>query len=243
MARLGDVDRVRISGIDVLIERKRVKNIRLRICPPDGAVRVSAPVRAPVSAVAGLVNEKLGWIEKHRARFSQATSATDLEYVSGEVHYVRGAPLTLKLEPGSDRFKVVVTGAELVLRGPVHARTSERAAALERWHRAEAKREAQRLVAQWEPRLGVAVSALGMKRMTTRWGTCNSLARRVWLNTELIKRPPACFEYVVVHELAHILVADHSARFWGVVAKHLPEYRAARAELDRWPIWAHGRVP
>ncbi len=244
MARVGDLERLRISGIDVLVERKRVKNIRLRICPPDGSVRVSAPLRTGTASVEAMVVDKLDWIEKHRRRYSAATPLSSLEYVSGEVHYLRGEPLTLRLVPSTGRFKVEATaGSELVLRGPVHARLSERAAALERWHRSEARREAERLVALWEPRLGVSVAALGLKRMTTRWGTCNPRARRVWLNVELIKRPPDCFEYVVVHELAHILVPDHSPRFWAVVARQLPGYRSARAELDRWPTWAHGRVP
>ncbi len=226
------------------MERKRVKHIRLRVYPPGGEVRVSAPLRTPSAAIEAAVLDRLDWIEGHRRRYVGATPAAGLEYVSGEVHYLRGEPVTLRLEPRHAGFSVSLgIGGELVLRGPAHARLGERAAALERWQRAEATREAERLVALWEPRLGVEVAALGLKRMRSRWGTCNPTARRVWLNTELIKRPATCFEYVVVHELAHILVPDHSSRFWAVVGRHLPAYREARAELDRWPTWAHGRLP
>ncbi len=238
------IEGLNVAGLDVVVERKRIKTLRLRVSPPDGAVRISVPLRTPRSAIEAAIHSRRDWIEAHRRRYASQPSALDLEYVSGETHFHQGRAVTLRVEsrPGQPTV-TLAPGDELLLGCPPHTPYAGRAAALERWQRSEARSEAQRLVAAWAPRLGVEVSAVGIKRMSTRWGTCNPVARRVWLNMELIKRPPECFEYVVVHELAHVLVSDHSRAFWAVVARHLPDWRAAKAELDRWPTWAHGRVP
>lgn len=230
-----------VGGIEVLVERKRVKHLRLRVYPPDGEVRVSAPLRTPLREVEAAVEERLDWISQHRLRYQSATSVASLEYVTGEMHYLRGEAVTLRLEVAAGGYSVDATpDGALVLRAPASARLEGRAAALERWYRAQAQRDARVLVDAWAERMGLEVPALGLKRMRSRWGTCNPSARRVWLNTELIKRPPRCYEYVVVHELAHVVVPNHGPEFWALVGRHLPGWRTARAELERWPTWAHG---
>ncbi len=232
-----------VGGIEVLVERKRVKHLRLRVYPPDGEVRVSAPLRTPLSEVEAAVEERLDWIAEHRQRFRRAQSAASLEYVSGEVHYLRGEALTLRLEPAGAFGVSENDDGNLVLRAPPSARLEVRAAALERWYRAQAQSDARALVSTWSLRMGLEMPLIGLKRMRSRWGTCNPATKRVWLNTELVKRPPRCYEYVVVHELAHVVVPHHGPEFWALVSRHLPGWRAARAELERWPTWAHGRLP
>src|SRR5690606_18421952 len=168
------------------------------------------------------------------------------EYVNGERISLLGEEQILRfvnVGGSSGRLLIPVTSgaapspAELVVEVPFGATREVRKQTLERHLRREAKRLFAAEVAVWEPRLGVSVAQLGIKRMKTRWGTCNPTARRVWLNLALIQRPPRCLEYVVVHELAHLLVADHSRAFWALVERHLPDYRAAKALLARTPLW------
>jgi len=235
---------ITVAGVAVEVLRKRIKNLHLRVYPPDGRVRVSAPLRMPAWQLNELVAERLPWILKQQERFGQAPKTSTLEYVSGEMHYFQGRPYRLELrQSGSLKPAVRLSGEAIELQLPAHARFAQRQQLLERWYRQQARLAAGPLLESWSLALRAGYSAWGIRQMKSRWGSCNPGARRVWLNSELIKRPPACLEYVVVHELAHLIVPDHSAAFWAVVERHLPGWRGARAELRRWPLWANGRLP
>lgn len=229
--------------MQVSVVRKRVKNVNLRVYPPAGDVVVSVPLRMPDGVVREVVTDRLPWIRRQRSRYASAPALRFREYVDGEEHHVFGRSYTLRLAHGRG-----ATGWSTAEQGVIelHAKPFADHAARERayyaWLRRLLDAEIERLVASWAPRLGVEVSAWGVKRMKTRWGTCNHRARRIWLNLELVKRPRECLEYVVVHELAHIIVPDHSRTFWSVLDRHMPAWRDAKAELDRWPLWADGPV-
>ena len=233
-----------IEDVRVSVVRKRVKNVNFRVYPPAGDVVVSVPLRMSDSVVLEVLTGRLPWIRLQRSRYASAPPARFLEYVDGEEHRLFGRCYTLRLVHGAGRTGPSATDRDVVA---LHVRPfadhDARRRAHEAWLRRVLATEIERLVAEWSPRLGVEVAAWGVKRMKTRWGTCNHRARRIRLNLDLVTRPPACLEYVVVHELAHILVPDHSRAFWDVLDTHMPHWRRARTELGRWPLWADGPLP
>lgn len=228
----------------VSVVRKRVKNVNLRVYPPAGDVVVSIPYRMSEGVVREVVHDRLPWIRLQRSRYLAAPPIRFLEFVDGEEHRVFGDSYRLRLahERGSTGWSAASEGV-IDLHVKPFAEHATRRRAYEAWLRRQLVAEIERMVGVWAPELGIEVSAWGVKRMKTRWGTCNHRAKRIWLNFELVKRPRACLEYVVVHELAHIIVPDHSRAFWAVLDEHLPNWRTAKAELGRWPLWADGPVP
>lgn len=234
-----------VDGLTIRITPKRVKNINLRVQPPLGDVHLSVPVGTSEAAVRSVVRERRTWIDRHRRKFRQLPRPLYRDYVDGECINVLGEALTLRFVTGKRQAKSPdsstagsLTGvANLTIAIPLGANRELRKRAVERRLRLEAKHRFAAEVARWEPRLGVTVAQLGIKRMKTRWGTCNPTAGRVWLNLALIERPARCLEYVVVHELAHLLVADHSPAFWAVVERQLPDFRSSKALLARHPLW------
>jgi predicted metal-dependent hydrolase len=227
-----------VEGLDVEIVRKDVRTLRIGVYPPEGRVRVSAPLGVGDEAIRGSVVRRLDWIEKHRERFRSQIREGELEYVEGELILFRGELCPLRLVPAAGRTSVSFhpESKRLELRIQRNSRREEREKALYSFFRAELKREIPLLIAQWEPILGVNVAEWGIKRMKTRWGTCNPKARRVWINLELAKRPPACLEFVLVHELAHLIEKSHDARFKAVLDRHLPAWRAAQKLLKSYPL-------
>lgn len=228
-----------IEELSVEVVRKRVQRVNLRVVPPHGHVRVSAPHTVPDRDVRRFVLEHLEWIRRHRARIRALPRPAEASFTPGEVHYLGGAPIRLTVREGAVRS--TVTFAEpgvLLLSVPTHADREARQAALERFYRAHLRAAIAPLLARWEPRMGVRVAAWGVKRMKTRWGSCNPSARRIWLNLELAKRRPELLEYVVVHELAHLHVADHGPVFQALMTRFLPGWRTLRRELNAWPTWA-----
>jgi len=229
---------VEVSGVRVAVTRKRVKNLNLRVVPPDGAVHLSVPLGTPESAVRELLQRRLEWIDRHRQRMLELPRPAYRQYVSGETVYLLGERRTLRFVHTARRGPLAPADeGEIVVHVPLGAAREVRAKAVGRWLRQEAKSEFRAEVSRWEPRLGVKVEQLGVKRMKSRWGTCNPAAKRIWLNRALVERPRCCLEYVVVHELAHLLVPDHSPAFWAVVERHLPHWRAAKRELAQHPLW------
>lgn len=235
-----------VDGVRVLVTRKRVKNLNLRVHPPHGEVRLSAPLRTPDTVIRALVRDRLAWIARHRTRLRKLPRPQFKEYVSGEELSVLGKQHVMRFTSASSAEVPLPTAyeprnrqvsSELVFRVPLGANRDARKRVVDRWLRRQAKREFAAVVASWEARMNVSVKHLGIKRMKTRWGTCNPTAGRVWLNAALIERGPECLEYVVVHELAHLLVPDHSPAFWRLVERHLPAWREAKSLLDSSPLW------
>jgi len=227
-----------VQGIDVEVVRKEVRTLRIGVYPPEGRVRVSAPFGVGDEAIRGSVERRLDWIEKHRERFRSQIREGELDYAEGDLILFRGELCPLHIVSGATRVSVSYRpdSKRLELRLPRDSSREEREKALYSFYRGELKRELPLLIARWEPRLGVKVAEAGIKRMKTRWGTCNPRARRVWINLELAKRPPACLEFVVVHELAHLIEKSHDARFKAVLDAHLPDWRSAQKLLKSYPL-------
>jgi predicted metal-dependent hydrolase len=226
-----------VDGIPVHVVRKPIKHLHLGVYPPDGRVRVSAPLHVTDDAVRMAVIGRLAWIRKHQARFAAQARQSARRMVSGESHLFLGRRYRLQvLEHRDVRQSVVVRGSTLELHVQPGTTDARREAILYGWYRAILRELVPPLIARWEPVLGVRAADWGIKRMKTRWGSCNTRDRRVWVNLELIKKAPECLEYVVVHELVHLLERGHGARFKALMDRHLPRWREVRARLNAEPL-------
>ena len=233
-----------ISGIKVEVLRKDIKNLHLGVYPPAGRVRVAAPLVVSDEAVRLAVIDKLGWIRRQKARFAEQSRQSQREMVNGESHYFLGRRYRLRVHEQAAPARVTLRGvASLDLFVRPGASVEQREAVLLRWHREQLKALIPPLLDKWQPVLGVAVADWGVKKMKTRWGSCNPASRRVWFNLELAKKPVQCLEYIVVHELLHLLERRHNERFAALMEVHVPQWRQYRATLNKAPLgheeWDH----
>lgn len=225
-----------VSGIPVQIVRKKIKNLHLATYPPEGRVRIAVPLHVDDEAARLAVTSKLGWIRKQQQIFSEQLRQSEREMVNGESHYVRGRRYRLKVieEPGRQRVRL--SGHTLEIKVRPGSTAEHRRAVLDRWNRERLQVDVDRLVAKWEPLVGARVNEARIKRMRTRWGTCNPQAARIWINAELAKKPDECLEYIVVHEMVHLLERRHSDVFKAHMDRLLPLWRNHRDTLNSVPL-------
>lgn len=229
-----------VRGLRVSVVRKAIKNLHLGVYPPDGRIRVAAPFALSDAAVRVAVIGRLPWIKRRRASFEAQPRESPRELVDGESHFFCGRRYRLRvIEVGEGRARVEVSAKQiLALHVPRGAAVEVRDRVLQAWYREQLRARVPPLLEKWEAKLGVRVRAWGIKRMKTKWGSCNASAGRVWLNLELIKKPPASLEYVLVHELAHLISRKHDQQFQSTIDRHLPAWRHARDELNAAPLSA-----
>jgi hypothetical protein len=231
------VKRISVSGIAVEVVRKDIKNLHLGVYPPMGRVRVAAPLVVSDEAVRLAVIDKLGWIKRQRAKFAGQPRQSEREMVNGESHYFLGRRYRLRVTEQDGPARVAIRGVvSLDLFVREGAATEQREAVLLRWHREQLKALIPDLLARWQLALDVKVANWGIKKMKTKWGACNVGARRIWLNLELAKKPVQCLEYIVVHELLHLLERNHTERFTALMDQHLPDWRTRRVVLNSSPL-------
>ncbi len=232
-----EASEIRVDGIAVRVLRKDIKNLHLGVYPPNGRVRVAAPLAVSDDAVRLAVVGRLKWIKKQRATFAAQTRESPRELVSGESHYFLGRRYRLRVlfDMSSNRL-VQQDRTRLELHVVPGADTKVRERALQRWYRQRLRELIPPLLEKWEPIVGVRVAFWGIKRMKTRWGSCNDTAERIWLNLELAKKPPACLEYILVHEMVHLKERHHTDRFGAFMDRFMPQWRLRREELNRAPL-------
>jgi predicted metal-dependent hydrolase len=236
-----DKIRIRVSGVPVEIVRKGIKNLHLGVYPPHGRVRVAAPLRVSDDAVRLAVVGKLGWIKRQRARFEAQPRQSEREMVSGESHYFLGQRYRLRVVTYDGPAKVVVRNKSVIeLRVRRESSAEHRERVLQRWYRQQLKELIPPLLEKWQPALGVQADEWAIKKMKTKWGACNVKVRRIWLNHELAKKPAQCLEYIIVHELLHLLERQHNDSFFALMNEYLPQWRSRRSELNAAPL-AHAR--
>jgi predicted metal-dependent hydrolase len=228
---------ISIRGLPVDVVRKSIKNLHLGVYPPHGRVRVAAPLAVTDEAVRLAVIGKLGWIKRQRARFEEQPRQSKREMVSGESHYFLGQRYRLNVMVQNGPARVAIRNKRRIDLFVREGRdTAQRERVLLAWYRQQLKALIPQLIAQWEAAMGVKVAEWGVKQMKTKWGACNIEARRIWLNLELAKKPLQCLEYIVVHEMAHLLERHHNDRFTRLMDSFLPQWRLQRAELNRAPL-------
>jgi hypothetical protein len=229
--------KITVSGLRVEIVKKNIKNLHLGVYPPAGRVRVAAPLRVSNEAVRLAVIGKLGWIKRQQARFERQPRQSEREMVSGESHYFSGQRYRLRVCAGIGPAKVVIRNNSIIeLHVRLGASVETRQRVMMNWYRQHLKDAIPPLLEKWRKRLDVDVSAFGIKRMKTKWGTCTVDARRIWINLELAKKSADSLEYVVMHELVHLLAKHHDDRFVAIMDKHLPRWRVLREELNCLPL-------
>ena len=232
-----EASEIRVSGIRVQIVRKDIKNLHLGVYPPNGRVRVAAPLRVSNDAVRLAVIGKLGWVKRQQARFVAQPRQSEREMVSGESHYFLGKRYRLCVIEYHGAGKVVLRNKS-TMAVYVRSETSaeQRRKVLQRWYREQLKALIPPLLEKWQPVMGVQIADWGIKQMKTKWGACTVKARRIWVNLELAKKPVRCLEYIVVHELVHLLERHHSDRFSAYMDQFLPPWRRYRTELNHSPL-------
>ena len=230
---------LKVGGIEAVVLRKTVKNLHLNVLPPVGKVRVTAPPDMGDDAIRTFLATRLGWIKRQQSKFRGQERQTPREYVSGETHYLFGKKYRLEIaEEDVKPFAEVKGKSKILLSVRPKSVTLKREQIMQDWYRKELRILIMRLITKWEKRIGVKASKWGIKRMKTRWGTCNHKAKRIWLNLELVKKPESCIEYAVVHELIHLIEEKHSNKFMSLLDQHLPKWKSEKEELNRL-ILAH----
>ncbi|PKQ23711.1 MAG: metal-dependent hydrolase [Actinobacteria bacterium HGW-Actinobacteria-5] len=226
-----------VAGLGVDVIYKDIKNLHISVYPPMGRVRVAAPHRLNEEAIRLAVIQRLPWIKTQRQQLQDAERQTERRMVSGETHYVWGERYRLD-SSRVGRSGVKLVGKTLWLAAPAGADAEAKKAVLDRWYRRQLKAGLPGLLAKWEPIIGEQVKKVVVRRMKTKWGTCQTASRAIWLNPELAKKNPRCLEYIVVHELTHFIERTHNERFIELMDLHMPDWRARRDELNDAPLAA-----
>lgn len=223
---------IQIADISLEIVKKNIKNIHLSVLPPDGKVRISAPMAMSDDAIIMFVRTKLGWIRKQQAKFEAQPRQSEREYVSGETLYVWGRQYFLQVEYGYKGNALVLDGNKAILTVRKESTAKQREAFVNEWYRGLLKAEVEKYLPKWEKITGLYCSSWQSKYMTTRWGTCNTGTRKIWLNLQLAKKPVECLEYVILHELAHLTVKNHGADFVAILDQYMPYWRELKKQLN-----------
>jgi predicted metal-dependent hydrolase len=227
-----------IRGIDVDVFYKDIKNLHIGVYPPMGRVRVAAPRRLDDEQVRLAVIQRLSWIKRQRERLQSTQRQSEREMVTGESHYVWGIRRRLKVIERSGRAHFETEGDRLLLYVPEGTTPQRRREYLDGWYRQQLRQALPTLIAKWEQKLDVKVPQWSIRRMKTKWGSCNRETRHIWLNTELAKKHPDCLEYVLVHEMTHYLERNHGERFTKLMDGFMPSWPARRDQLNDSPLAA-----
>lgn len=228
---------ISISNLQIEVLRKDIKNMHLAVYPPNGRIKVSVPSKMDEEIVRLFAISKLGWIKKHVKNFKSQARETIREYVSGESHFLQGRRYLLEVVERPGYSKVELRGVKkIVLHIKPGTSTEERAKVMKEWYRKEVKKQIPELIEKWEKVIGVKANDWGVKQMKTKWGACNIEEKRIWLNLELAKKPSICLEYIIVHELVHLLERNHNDKFIKHMNQFMPKWRLHRDELNSLPV-------
>jgi len=221
-------------AVDVVL--KDIKNIHLSVHPPTGRVTVSAPTRMSLDTIRVFAISKLGWIRQQQRKLQEQDRETPREYLDRESHYVWGKRYLLKVIERDQPPSVELKHSRMHVYVRQGTDEAKRQMIVEEWYREQLKRAVPPAIAKWETELGVKVERWFVQQMKTKWGSCNHRARTIRLNTDLAKKPRECLDYLIVHELVHLLEPTHNARFVGLMDRYLPKWQSCRAALNRLPL-------
>ena len=229
---------IQLGEIAIALTRKDVKHVHLSVHPPSGRVTLVAPNGTRSEVARAYASSKLGWIRDQQVRMRGQARETPRQFVERESHYLWGRRYLLTVREEQAKPSIRLSHRAIMLTVRPGSNGDKRAAVIHEWHKSLLHKAVRELIARWEPTLGVDVAGYFLQRMKTKWGSCNHRARTIRLNTELVKKPKDLLEYVVVHEMLHLMEPTHSERFLGLMSKHYPAWREARAELNELPLAA-----
>lgn len=221
-----------VSNIPIKVIRKSVKNMQLAVYPPMGDVRITAPPHYTESNIRLAVVSRLQWIKQQQERFIAQARQTQREMVSGETCYLWGQAYELRVTYQQGKHSIRLNGRYLELSVRPNTSLENRLLVLSQYYRQQLKARIPALLDKWQIKLGVQTCGWGVRRMKTKWGSCNTRDKRIWLNLELAKKPLPCLEYVLVHELAHLLEGSHNHKFVAILDEALPAWKSLRKILN-----------
>lgn len=225
-----------IGDITVDVVFKDIKNIHLSVHPPTGRVRISAPLRMDVDNVRVFAVSKLGWIKQQQRKLRAQERETPREHIDRESHYVWGRRYLLKVSEEDVAPAVELKHNRMILRVRPGTPGDKRQEIVDEWYRGQLRQALPSVIEKWEPLIGVPVERCFVQRMKTKWGSCNPGRRSIRLNTDLAKKPRECLDYIVVHEMVHMLEPTHNARFVALMDRFMPNWHTYREELNRLPV-------
>jgi predicted metal-dependent hydrolase len=228
--------RLQLGKIDVDVVRKNIKNVHLSVHPPTGRVRIAAPQRMSLDTVRVFVIAKLQWIKSQQQKLREQERESPREYLDRESHYVWGKRYLLKIIEGNEPPRVELSHSRMSLQLRPRTDAGKRRAILDKWYRELLRVAVPPLIEKWERLMGVKVKGHFIQRMKTKWGSCNHFAKTIRLNTDLARKPRECLEYIVVHEMAHLLERTHNDRFLGIMDRFMPKWQFRREILNRLPL-------
>lgn len=227
---------IHLGDITVEVTQKDIKNVHLSVYPPLGQVKIAAPERMELDTIRIYAISKLSWIRKQQAKILSQKREAPREYITRESHYYLGKRYLLNVieHQAAPIVKLKHNKIELYIRPETS--TEKRKEILEDWYRVQLKELVHKQITKWETIMGVQSNEFGIKKMKTKWGTCNIEAKRIWLNLELAKKPIQCIEYIIVHELTHLLERNHNTRFVAIMDNYLPNWKELKVELNKLPV-------
>lgn len=220
-----------IAGIQIAVFKKNIKNMHLYVKPPDGHVSVSAPESMSDETIERFVRTKITWIKRQIQKFDDQPRQSKREYVSGETMYVWGKQYFLQVEHGK-KNALMLNGNTVHLTVRKESNADQRGKVVNEWYRKELKAEIVKMLPKWEEQTGIKAQDWKVRYMTTRWGSCNLKTGTIWLNLQLAKKPPECLDYVILHELIHLVEKGHGDRFIGLMDQFMPMWREVKAKLN-----------
>lgn len=232
-----NMETLSISTFTIDIVRKDIKNMHLAVYPPNGRIRLSAPEKTDTDMMRLFAISKISWIKKNIKKFVAQPRETPREFISGESHYFQGKRYLLNVIEHKGINKVEIKGTKNInLYIKPNSTKDTKGRILKEWHRTEMKKQIPELITKWESIIGVKSNEWAIKQMRTKWGTCNIEEKRIWLNLELSKKPIICLEYIIVHELVHLLERNHNEKFVSYINQFMPKWRIHRDELNNLPV-------
>ena len=227
---------VKLGDIAVGVVLKNIKHVHLSVHPPTGRVTVSAPTRMSLDTIRVFAISKLGWIKQQQQKLQDQERETPREYLDRESHYVWGRRYLLRIMEAEQPPSVEISHSRLFLRIRPGTNLDKRKEILEEWYRTQVRSAAPGIFGKWVPLLGVKVERLFVQRMKTKWGSCSRTSPSIRLNTDLAKKPAECLEYVIVHEMAHLLEATHNKAFVALMDHFMPQWRHRQEQLNQLPL-------
>ncbi|MEN9676524.1 MAG: hypothetical protein RIS76_2420 [Verrucomicrobiota bacterium] len=229
---------IQLGRLSIRVTRKDIKNVHLSVHPPDGRVTLVTPKTTRPEVARAYAISKLRWIRNQQERLARQERETPRQFIERESHYLWGRRHLMTIQHREARASVSLDHKRITLTVRPGSDATKRAEAIHEWHKTLLHAEVPALIRKWEPKLKVTVAGYFLQRMKTKWGSCNHQAGHIRLNTELVKKPKDLLEYVIVHEMIHLLEPVHSERFVRILENHYPSWREARAELNELPLAA-----
>ena len=230
------MDKISLGDIVIDVEMKDIKNIHLSVYPPKGRVRIAAPSRMNLDTIRIYAISKLSWIKKQQKKFQAQVREAPREYLTKEGHYYLGSRYLLKVIEHDAPPVISIKHKTIRLSVRPGTDLQKKHVIMDEWYRAQMKELVPPIIAKWEKAMGISLNEFGIKKMKTKWGTCNKEAKRIWLNLELAKKPFHCIEYIIVHELVHLLERNHNDKFVAYMNHFLPEWKHLKNELNKLPV-------